>query len=216
MPLSSYRSFFMNARNAIIRFVLGWRRPSKSANLALLQERGETLSSFIIRVATMEDVPKIAHLHVRTWNETYYTKKSPTYYIREYQWRQQFENADGSWFVLVVEKPGGELIGFAKGMRYAHNDLPDYAGELNKIYLLRSYQRLGLGKRLMTHVARCFIDMGIYNMVLFGIPQNPSCHFYEAMGGQRLYAKNGAFHGGYGFPDLQQLASLSPGEKVYQ
>ena len=210
------QSFLVNTRNSIIRFVSGLRRPSGSANMRLLQECGETLSSFVIREATMADVPKIADLHVRTWNETYHSRNSPTYYIREYQWRQQFENADGSWFVVVVEKPGGELIGFAKGMRYAHDDLPEYAGELNKIYLLRSYQRLGLGKQLMMHVTKRFIDMGIYSMVLFGIPQNPTCYFYEAMGGQRLYGKRGEFHGGYGFPDLRALAALGSDEKVFQ
>jgi hypothetical protein len=37
-----------------------------------------------------------------------------------------------------------ELIGFAKGQPYAHLDQPDFAGELNKIYLLRAFHRRGL------------------------------------------------------------------------
>jgi ribosomal protein S18 acetylase RimI-like enzyme len=81
-----------------------------------------------------------------------------------------------------------------------------YNGELNKIYLLKQYQRLGLGKNLIAQVASHFTNMGIDNMVLFGTPQNPTCSFYEAMGGQRLYAKNGEFHGGYGFTNLSSLA----------
>lgn len=195
-----------NFRNAVTRFVAGLQRPSKAANLRMLEERGETLSSFVIREATLSDVPKIADLHVRTFNETYFTSQSPTFYIREYQWRQLFGDPDGSWFVFVVEKANGELVGFAKGMRYSHPDLPEYAGELNKIYLLRQYQRLGLGRKLMQYVARRFMNMGITNMVLFGTPQNPSCSFYESMGGIRLHAKNGEFHGGYGFPDLNLLS----------
>jgi len=63
---------------------------------------------------------------------------------------------DGSWFCFVVENRKGELVGFAKGKTYNHSDLPDFSGELNKIYLLREYQRLGLGRRLVGCVARRF------------------------------------------------------------
>jgi GNAT superfamily N-acetyltransferase len=33
--------------------------------------------------------------------------------------------------------------------------VPGYAGELNKIYLLRRHHRRGLGRRLLAEVARC-------------------------------------------------------------
>ncbi|HJS08129.1 MAG TPA: GNAT family N-acetyltransferase [Pirellulales bacterium] len=204
-----------NVLNAITRFLRGFRRPTKAANTRLLRERGETLDSLEIRDATPNDIPALAELHVKTWTDTYWpVANPPTCQIRERQWREQFANNEGSWFCLVVENRDGELIGFAKGKRYASDDLPGYAGELNKIYLLRQYQRLGIGRRLVGHVARRFLSQGINSMVLFGTPQNPSCAFHEALGGQRLYAKNGEFHGGYGWRDLQQLASICPVEKV--
>jgi L-amino acid N-acyltransferase YncA len=198
----------INARNALIRAIRSWSRPSKGANLRLLQQRGETLSSFTIRDATAADVAKLAELHVQTFNETYGARRSPTFYVREFQWRQHFESPQDNGFVLVVEDLEGKLVGFAKGHRYTHQDLAEYKGELNKIYLLRPYQRIGLGKQLMAQSAKRFLLAGIHNMVLFGTPQNPTCGFYEAMGGQRLYAKNGEFHGGYGFNDLQKLSAL--------
>src|ERR1700754_3422438 len=107
------QSLFKNWLNAVVRWLQALRRPSKTTNMCLLRDRGETLSCFTIRCAIPEDVPKIAALHVTTWNETYRIRKSPTYYVREYQWRQLFEREDGNWFVLVIEKPGGELVGFA-------------------------------------------------------------------------------------------------------
>ncbi len=58
------------------------------------------------------------------------------------------------------------------------------------------------------HVARRFLAQGIRSMVLFGVPQNPSCAFHEALEGERLLAKNGDFHGGYGWRDLQRLAAI--------
>jgi GNAT superfamily N-acetyltransferase len=200
-----------NFINTVVRFLNGLKRPSKLTNTRLLRERGETLESFIIREATAEDIPALTVLHVKTWGDTYWNvRHPPTYKIREYQWREQFKVTDGSWFCFVVENQRGDLVGFAKGKAYNHCDLPDYSGELNKIYLLREYQRLGLGRRLVGHVARRFLSQGISTMVLFGIPQNPSCVFHEALGGERLFAKNGEFHGGYGWHDLQKLASICP------
>lgn len=198
-------------RTAIARFVNGFKRPSKQTNTRLLQKRGETLASFTFRDATAEDIPELSALHVKTWAETYWTvRKPPTYRVREYQWREQFKKIDGTWFCLLVADKNNKLVGFAKGKSYKHSDLPEFAGELNKIYLLRDHQRIGLGRKLVGHVARRFITMGINNMVLFGVAQNPSCAFHEAIGGERLYAKNGEFHGGYCWRDLQKLEAICP------
>jgi hypothetical protein len=42
-------------------------------------------------------------------------------------------------------------------------------------------------------------------MLLFGDASNPSNGFYARMGAQKLYARNGDFHGGYGWHDLNEL-----------
>ena len=150
-------------------------------------------------------------LHVTTWNATHgWRRNGPTYELRERQWRETFGKNDGRWFCLVVERTNGELVGFAKGVPYEHPDLPGFAGELNKVYLLREYQRQGLGRRLVGHVARRFLSQGIQSMVLFGEARNPSCGFWDALGGERLYASNGEFHGGYGWRDLQHLGTMCP------
>jgi GNAT superfamily N-acetyltransferase len=88
--------------------------------------------------------------------------------------------------------------------------LPGYAGELNKIYLLRKYHRRGLGRRLVGHVARRFLQRGIASMLLFGDARNASNAFYERLGAQRLYSPEGEFHGGYGWTDLARLAAQCP------
>ena len=196
---------------AIKRFVMDLPRPSKAVTIRRLNKRGEKSESFIIREAESEDIPALAALHVKTWVETYWlTLRPPTFRIREWQWRDQFKKNDGSWFCFVIENSKKQLIGFAKGKKYSHSDLPEFSGELNKIYLLREYQRVGLGRRLLCYVARKFLSMGIHNMVLFGVAENPSCYFHEAMGGEKLYSKKDEFHGGYCWRDLQQLASICP------
>ncbi len=176
--------------------------------------RGVQSPAVIIREATAADVPALADLHVRTFNETHTSQgeTGPTYAVREQQWRRAFSTADGSWFCLVIEDAQGALIGFAKGQPYASADQPDFTGELNKIYLLRAYHRQGLGRRLIGHVARRLLAQGISSMLLFGDAGNPSNRFYEAMGAERLYSKAGEFHGSYGWRDLRTLVSRCPAD----
>jgi L-amino acid N-acyltransferase YncA len=206
-----FKTKIKNSLTSLFRSLNGLRRPSKQANMRKLQVRGETPESFTFRDATPDDIPQLAKVHVKAWQDTYRVLRPPTYQIREYQWRKAFtEENDGRWFCILVVNKKNEVIGFAKGKTYKHNDLPDFSGELNKIYLLFDYHRIGLGKKLVGHVARRFLSMGINNMVLFGIAQNPSCAFHEAIGGERLYAKNGEFHGGYCWRDLKKLAEICP------
>jgi len=194
---------------SVKRFIMDLPRPSRASNLRRLKRLGEQLSSFTIREAVEADIPALAALHVKTWTQTYWTVlHPPTFKIREWQWKDQFKKNDGSWFCFVIANNKNELVGFAKGIKYSHSDLPEFSGELNKIYILREYQRLGLGKRLLGYVAQKFISMGISNMVLFGLAENPSGGFHEAMGGEKLYSKEGEFHGGYCWRELQQLAEI--------
>ena len=165
--------------------------------------------AFVIRTATIEDAHTLAELHVKTFNETHVASPAgPTYKNRKWQWDELFKTADPTWFSLVMTNKEGALIGFAKGQPYHHPDHPGFSGELNKIYLLKQYHRLGLGKRLLAAAAKKFISMGIESMLLFGDAQNPSNHFYEAMGAVRLFAKNGEFHGGYGWRDIKTIADF--------
>ena len=185
------------------RRVAAWARPSKRANLRQLRERGETLAALVIRDATAADIPALARLHVSTWNATYapFLMKGPSVEIREWQWRQAFEKQDGSWFCFVVERAGGELVGFAKGVVCREGE---FGGELNKIYLLREYQRIGVGRRLLRAVVERFLSRGIRSMWLFGDARNPSSLVWRALGGEKLDEDPGV--GNYGWRDLQRLA----------
>src|SRR5204863_4943758 len=140
------------------------------------------------RNVTTDDVPALAQLHVVPFNETHRGGRpgGPTYALRERQWREALTVTDGSWFCFVVED--GELVGFAKG-RPHDGGVPGFAGELNKIYLLRRYHRRGLGRRLLCEVARRFLDRDMSSMLLFGNAKNLSNGFYEVMGGERIIGR---------------------------
>jgi len=166
----------------------------------------ENGNAFHLREAREADIPALAALHVRTFNETHRGGRpgGPSYEIRQSQWRAAFERQDGSWFCYVIEDERGELVGFAKGTPH-DGGVPGYAGELNKIYLLQQVQRQGLGRLLLCVVARRFMERGVTSMLLFGDAKNPSNGFYEAFGAERLHSDRGEFHGGYGWPDLPKL-----------
>ena len=164
---------------------------------------------FRVRTATADDVPALARLHVRTFDETHRHGRpgGPSYELRERQWREAFTLADGSWFCFVVEDGDGELVAFAKGTPHT-GGVPGFAGELNKIYALQRVQRQGLGRLLLCSVARQFLSRGVTSMLLFGDATNPSNGFYEAFGAERLLSAAGEFHGGYGWRDLHVLVGM--------
>jgi L-amino acid N-acyltransferase YncA len=164
------------------------------------------VDSIRLRDAQRADVPALARLHVAVFNETH--GPGPTYETRFRQWTEKFSRSEGFLFCLVLEVDSDNLVGFASGERYSHEDLPGYRGELNKIYLLRAYQGRGLGRVLLCAAALRFLEQGVDSMVLFGDARSPSNGFYEAMGGSRLYSPAGEFHGGYGWTDLSSLSSL--------
>ena len=190
-----------------------WRRdrlrPSKAQNVQRLQSRGESLSALTFRDAAVEDIPRLAALHVKTWADTYpMVRRPPTFAIRESQWKDAFAEADGSWFCIVIESAAGELIGFAKGVRTGPG-----SGDLNKIYLLSEYQRMGLGRRLVGHVVRRFLAQGITKMTLSADAGNPSCRFYLAIGAEYQRDERGrAQLGAFIWRDLDVLARDCPTE----
>ncbi len=198
-----------NLINSIFRFINGLKRPSKKTNMQKLHERGETLDSFTFRDATENDIPALGKLHAITWAQTYNGK--PNIKLRQYQWDKAFkEENDGSWFCILVVDKNSKLVGFAKGIISKNESSSVQHGDLNKIYLPSDYQRLGLGKKLFAQVVKRFLSKGVNDMTLFGVPQNPSCAFHEAMGGERLYSEKGTFDGCYMWRDLKKLYEIWP------
>jgi ribosomal protein S18 acetylase RimI-like enzyme len=184
------------------RTLNGLRRRKGPENAALLEARGETPDSVLIRDAVDADIPALARVHVDAWNAAY-NALGPTVAVREHQWRQVFASRDGAWFVLVVQRGNGDLVGFAMGA--AHEGR--YAAQLDKIHLLPEYQRVGIGSRLLRVVVRRFLERGRNSMMLFAEADNPSCWFYEALGGHNLLNDDGSVnYGNYGWDDLRALA----------
>ena len=167
--------------------------------------RGEDPDAFRIREASATDVPALTWLHVTTWNATYapLLMKGPSYNVRERQWREVFAKKENGWFCFVVERPDGELVAFAQGRRSDH---PEFGGQLDKIYVLRDYQHMGIGRRLLAEVARRFRSVGVNSMWLFGDARNPSSRVWIRLGARKIDSDPGT--GNYGWHDLAKLAAF--------
>ena len=152
----------------------------------------------------MHDAPALAALHVRTFQETH--GRGPGVAVRQEQWQAILSRGDASDFTLVVEDADGALVAFARGTPH-EGGVPGFAGELNKIYVLREHQRHGLGRLLVARIAERFLSLGVNSMLLFGDALSRSNGFYERLRAERLYSPQGEFHGGYGWRDLSAVAA---------
>ncbi len=198
--------------NALFRLLgKSKNRPARIADEQPLPQQEDVLGSLTFRQALPADIPALARLHVTAWNDTYpEVQHKPTVELREYQWLEAFKTVDDSnWCCYLIEDDQDELIGFVQGNRYK-GELPGFEGQLNKIYLLQQYQRMGLGRKLVGYLARGLLSRGMYSMLLFAESNNPACRFYEVLGGEKLLGEDGQFHGTYGWRDLEKLSAECP------
>lgn len=163
----------------------------------------------LLRDAIKGDLRALAELHVRTYNETHLGpgESGPTYETREWQWRQKLSETHATKFVLVLENETKQLVGFI----WCHptKDNPTWAARLNKIYLLRDYQRRGHGTRMLAAAVERLLAGGLTSMALFTETDNePACNFYEQLGAERQLNERGEFEGMYGWTDLRKLQTL--------
>jgi GNAT superfamily N-acetyltransferase len=86
-------------------------------------------------------------------------------------------------FMIVAESPDGVPVGYAWGG--PHID-PAYPGELRQLAVHPSAQRQGVGRLLVSHVARRLAARGIYRMRVDVLRSNPNRQFYERLGARFL------------------------------
>lgn len=139
-----------------------------------------------IRDATPFDAQAIAEVHVATWRITY-----PGIMPQEHldalsvgQFAADWANriAEGKTRILVAEDETGQIVGFSSGGPERTGDA-EYPGEIYTLYLLKSLQGRGLGRQLLTAMARRLRTDGYPALMLWTHIRNPARAFYEALGG---------------------------------
>jgi GNAT superfamily N-acetyltransferase len=164
----------------------------------------------IIREAKATDAAPIAKINVESWKATY-SGIMPQEYLdslsdeqRTNVWYVRLSDPSKlwpGWFYYVVEDDKDKIIGFAGGgPERSGNRL--YSAELGVIYLVKSRERQGLGRRLMATVALRLKKQGHNSMLAWVLEVNRYRSFYEVLGGQRVAER----HVNIGGVDLVEVA----------
>lgn len=147
-----------------------------------------------IRSATSDDAASIAAVHVVSWRESY-AGLVPEAMLSGFSvsdWTKLWARILGAapnpgGATVFVAEHQGNVVGFASGGEQRDQVLlaQGFAGEISAIYLLRSAQNGGVGRRLMAAVARSLRDRGHQAASLWVLQDNqPARRFYERLGGE--------------------------------
>jgi ribosomal protein S18 acetylase RimI-like enzyme len=147
-----------------------------------------------IRTATFDDAPALVNMHVASWRETYASilpaamLASLSVQKRQAMWEQVVrpQSRVGATAVYLLELDG-KIIGFGSCGAQRDEKLKDraYDGEISAIYVLRTFQRLGAGTRLLSTMAWDLVDRGFFAASLWVLRDNPTARqFYERFSAQ--------------------------------
>jgi ribosomal protein S18 acetylase RimI-like enzyme len=146
-----------------------------------------------LRRATQSDAPALGALHVASWRETYAgilpseMLASLTVEARTTLWDQILDNPRtfGRTDVYVAEDEG-RIIGFGSCSQQRDQVLTNagFDGEIRAIYVLRSHQRLGIGRSIMRTMAQVLLRHDRVAATLWVLRENiPARAFYARLGG---------------------------------
>ncbi|WP_436865767.1 N-acetyltransferase family protein [Bacillus fungorum] len=167
-----------------------------------------------IRKISKEDIKGVSRVYVDSWRNTY-RSVVPDDYLDELSYEDtekrwiDFLNNENEPFIYVAINDTGKIIGFASGKSI---DEKNFDGELYSLYLLQECRGLGVGRQLVSAIAKHFKEKGIYSMMVWVMKQNKSAlGFYERMGGEEYIHRTSEFGGtvvedvAYGWKDISEL-----------
>lgn len=145
----------------------------------------------LIRAMKPNELPAIVKIYVDTLNATAheYVTESFISSLTYENAKQRFEgilNKEERHPFCYVSEHDNIIIGYAIG-GLAGKPPQGYQGELKMIYVLPSYQRMGIGQNLVRAVAEHF-DRDQVLSVFLGVfkGNDPARRFYETLGGLKI------------------------------
>ena len=150
------------------------------------------------REATVLDASGITRVQVNTWKTAYRGiiakeyLQSLSYEDKEKNWRQRLENPTHGAKIFIAETNQNKIVGFALATLEKYNPIvallqtERFKGELCAIYVLDEFQHKKIGTELVKLVVNYLKVNSIDSMITWVLKQNPSCIFYEKLGGRSL------------------------------
>jgi len=152
----------------------------------------------IIREANLLDISKINKIYVNCWKITY-KGILPEEYLNNISYKEKedyllnyFEKPKSKFFVSVNDNK--EIIGFVAFGEESTGQVK-YRGELYFIYLLKEYKGKGIGKLLINKAIDELEKSNIISMLIWALEKNPTCKFYEYLGGTKTFERYSVYNG---------------------
>lgn len=177
-----------------------------------------------IRAATTADALALARVHVTAWRETYADLVPDALLAklsiegRTAMWTRILNDPSDFDFTAVhVAERDNEVIGFGAcgSQRTATLKEQGYDGEVSAIYVLRPFQKQGVGAALMQSMSLTLSGRGCSGLSLWVLRDNAVARrFYEQIGGKVVSEKEDTrqetvlIEVAYGWPDLARLHRL--------
>lgn len=125
---------------------------------------------------------------------------SLSYESKANEWDKRLFDKKSKEFMYVAETDSADIVGFVSASLVRSNDI--YERELCSIYILREFQRKGVGQLLIKAIIANYTENNVSSMILWTLKDNPSRIFYEHLGGRivdkRIIHRRGK--------ELQQIA----------
>ncbi len=146
---------------------------------------------FDVRRAQLSDAQAIARVHVDVWRETMRELASPSVVAalneehRLRYWTKKLSEAEPHQLVLMAEVKG-KVVGIG-AIGQPSDPVFGSRAEIKNLYILSSFQRQGIGKRLLRDLALHAKTMGDGAVALSVVKGNePACRFYEALHARKI------------------------------
>ncbi len=142
--------------------------------------------NYIIRLATKKDCDTLSRLKQRVWDETYRGIYSDSK-IDDFDFDDNSEKflsiINDSDVELYVVEDDGTLVGYMS-CGVPSRPYKDYNQSINLLYLLKGYQRKGIGKKLFNIACDRFKEKGCHEFFICCNKLNINAQgFYKKMGG---------------------------------
>ncbi|WP_042224358.1 GNAT family N-acetyltransferase [Oceanobacillus manasiensis] len=141
-----------------------------------------------IRLAEQRDAQAIAKVHVDAWRTTY-----EGIIQNNYLNQLSYESMTSLWKyniktdqVYVAVNDQEEIIGFTTGGVKKTEGYHDFQGELYAVYILKEFQGMNIGRKLLNMVVEHVKTLQMNSMLVLVLKDNPAVQFYKAMGAQKI------------------------------
>ncbi|SIS87880.1 GNAT family N-acetyltransferase [Alicyclobacillus vulcanalis] len=152
--------------------------------------------SVIIQIREMKqsDLSTIARVNVEVFRETHRGIVPQafiadlSYERAEQRFRRMLAKKERKAALFVAED-GYSIIGYAMG-GLAREKVQDFDSELYGIYILPTHHGMGVGRNLVSAIAKYLKEHNAHSMFVVVFSDNMSArNFYQALGGQKVYVR---------------------------